>query len=180
MTYPLIAIGPIAVFIIQIVYQLLVKNDMRKLKTALYPGLVFIAVWAVFYYFLLKQRLAPANLRRDPIPCGESSSIWLVIITDVNPRCRAMGPTLAPQKRSRLQSVIPQTKRRSDNIEQRDFHDKALAYRKIILNRGQYCDHCCVARTMDLPAGPPPWRPGKEVHTYLFISCRGRKPGISH
>ena len=54
MTYPFIPIGLIAVFIVYILYLLFIKKDMKKLKIALYPGLFFIAVWAVVYYFLLK------------------------------------------------------------------------------------------------------------------------------
>jgi hypothetical protein len=54
MTYLFIPIGLIAVFIIYVLYLLLVKKDMKKLKIALYPGLFFITIWAVIYYFLLK------------------------------------------------------------------------------------------------------------------------------
>jgi FtsH-binding integral membrane protein len=54
MTYPFIPIGLIAVFIVYMLYLLVIKKDMKKLKIALYPGLFFIIVWAVIYYFLLK------------------------------------------------------------------------------------------------------------------------------
>lgn len=54
MTYTLIPIGLIAVFIIYILYLLLIKKDRKKLKAALYPGLVFIAVWAVIYFIWLR------------------------------------------------------------------------------------------------------------------------------
>ncbi len=54
MTYPFIAIGLIFVFIVYVLYLLLIKKDMKKLKAVLYPGLFFVAIWALIYYFLLK------------------------------------------------------------------------------------------------------------------------------
>jgi len=54
MTYPFIPIGLIAVFFVYILYLFIVKKDMKKLKTILYPGLFFITIWFVIYYFLLK------------------------------------------------------------------------------------------------------------------------------
>ena len=54
MTYPFIPIALIAVFIAYVLYLLFIKKDLKKLKVVLYPGLLFIAVWAVIYYFLLK------------------------------------------------------------------------------------------------------------------------------
>lgn len=54
MTYPFIPIGLIAVFILYILYLFVFKKDIQKVKTILYPGLFFIAVWAIIYYFLLK------------------------------------------------------------------------------------------------------------------------------
>jgi hypothetical protein len=54
MTYPFIAIGLIAIFIIYSLYLLFIKKDLKKLKTVMYPGLFFIAIWGVLYYFLLK------------------------------------------------------------------------------------------------------------------------------
>jgi hypothetical protein len=53
MTYPLISIGLITLFIAYILYLLLIKKDLKKFKTVLYPGLFFIAIWAIIYYFLL-------------------------------------------------------------------------------------------------------------------------------
>ena len=54
MTYSFIPIGLISIFILVILYLLIIKKDMKKLKKVLYPGLFFIAIWAVIYYFLLK------------------------------------------------------------------------------------------------------------------------------
>ena len=54
MTYPFIPIALIAVFIAYVLYLLFIKKDLKKLKVVLYPGLLFIAVWAVIYCFLLK------------------------------------------------------------------------------------------------------------------------------
>jgi hypothetical protein len=54
MTYPFIPIGLISMFILVILYLLIIKKDMKQLKNVLYPGLFFIAIWAVIYYFLLK------------------------------------------------------------------------------------------------------------------------------
>lgn len=54
MTYSIIPIVLIAVFIVYVLYLFIIKKDIKKLKTVLYPGLFFIAVWAVIYYFLLK------------------------------------------------------------------------------------------------------------------------------
>jgi FtsH-binding integral membrane protein len=53
MTYPFIPIALIAIFAVVILYLLIVKRDMKKVKSILYPGLFFIAIWAVIYYFLL-------------------------------------------------------------------------------------------------------------------------------
>jgi FtsH-binding integral membrane protein len=54
MTYPFIAIGLIIVFVAYVLYLLIIKKDLKKLKIVLYPGLFFIAIWVVIYYFLLK------------------------------------------------------------------------------------------------------------------------------
>jgi hypothetical protein len=54
MTYPFIPIGLIAIFIVYVLYLLIIKRDMKKLKTVLYPGLSFIVIWAAIYYFWLK------------------------------------------------------------------------------------------------------------------------------
>ena len=54
MTYPFIAIGLTAVFIVYILYLLLIKKDIKKFKAVLLPGLVFIAIWAIIYCAWLK------------------------------------------------------------------------------------------------------------------------------
>lgn len=54
MRYPFISIALIAIFIIYILYLLIIKGDMKKFKTVLYPGLLFIAVWAVIFFLILK------------------------------------------------------------------------------------------------------------------------------
>gem|GEM_PF-4937041 len=37
MTYPLILIGLIAIFIVHILYLMLIKKDIKKFKSILYP-----------------------------------------------------------------------------------------------------------------------------------------------
>ncbi len=54
MTYPFIPIGLIAIFIVYVLYLLFIKKDTKKVKTVLFPGLFFIVIWGVIYYFLLK------------------------------------------------------------------------------------------------------------------------------
>lgn len=54
MTYPFIPIGLIAIFIVYVLYLLLIKKDKKQLKSVLPFGLIFIGVWAVIYYFLLR------------------------------------------------------------------------------------------------------------------------------
>ncbi len=54
MTYPFIPIILIAIFIGYIFYLLIIKKDMKQFKIVLIPGLFFIAIWAVIYYFLMK------------------------------------------------------------------------------------------------------------------------------
>ncbi len=54
MIYPFIPIGLIAVFAVVILYLLIIKKDMKKVKSVLYPGLFFIGIWIVIYYFLLR------------------------------------------------------------------------------------------------------------------------------
>ncbi len=53
MTYPFIPIGILALFIIYILYLLIVKKDIKKFKEVLYPGLFFLAIWGIIYYFWL-------------------------------------------------------------------------------------------------------------------------------
>ncbi len=54
MLYPLLPIGLIAVFIVYIAYLLFVKKDIKKFKTVLYPGIFFIALWGIIYYYWLR------------------------------------------------------------------------------------------------------------------------------
>lgn len=54
MTYPFIAVGLTALFVVYIVYLLFFKKDKKQLKDALLPGLIFISVWIVLYIFLIK------------------------------------------------------------------------------------------------------------------------------
>lgn len=54
MLYPFISIGLIVIFIVYVFYLLIIKKDRKQLKSVLYPGLFFIVIWAVLYYFLLK------------------------------------------------------------------------------------------------------------------------------
>ncbi len=54
MTYPLIPIGLITIFIVYVLYLLLFKKDLKRFTAVLYPGLFFIAIWTIIYYFLLK------------------------------------------------------------------------------------------------------------------------------
>jgi len=54
MAYPFIPIGLIIVFIVYVLYLLIIKKDMKRLKILLFPGLLFIAIWALIYYRLLK------------------------------------------------------------------------------------------------------------------------------
>ncbi len=54
MTYLFIPFGLIAVFLIYILYLIIFRKDRKQLKSALYPGLFFIAIWVGVYYFLLK------------------------------------------------------------------------------------------------------------------------------
>ncbi len=55
MTYPLIPIGLIIVFIAYVIYLAVVKKNLKsKFKTVVLPGLFFIAIWIVIYYFILK------------------------------------------------------------------------------------------------------------------------------
>lgn len=54
MTYPFIPIGLIAVFIVYVLYLLLFKKNIKRVKSVLELGLLFIAIWSVIYYFLLR------------------------------------------------------------------------------------------------------------------------------
>ena len=52
MLYLYIPLGLIAVFVVFILYLLIVKKDRKQVKAFLYPGLLFIGVWAVLYWWL--------------------------------------------------------------------------------------------------------------------------------
>ncbi len=54
MIYTLIPIGLIAVFVIYVLYQLIVKKDVKQIRTVLLPGVLFIAIWVAIYWFWLK------------------------------------------------------------------------------------------------------------------------------
>ena len=54
MTYPFVPIGLIAIFIVYVLYLLLIKKDIKMLKSILYQGLPFVAIWGIIYYFLLR------------------------------------------------------------------------------------------------------------------------------
>lgn len=42
-------------FLLYVLYLALIKKELKKnLTTVLFPGLFFMAVWGVLYYFLLK------------------------------------------------------------------------------------------------------------------------------
>ena len=53
MIYTFIPIGLIAIYIVYVLFLLLVKKDMKKINSILYPGLFFVATWGVIYFFLL-------------------------------------------------------------------------------------------------------------------------------
>lgn len=54
MTYPLIPIGLIAVFIVYILYLFFIKKDKKRMKDVLFIGLFFTAVWIGVYFFIIK------------------------------------------------------------------------------------------------------------------------------
>ncbi len=55
MTYPLVPIGLIIVFIAYVAYLAFVRKNLKsKINTVVLPGLFFIIVWLVIYYFILK------------------------------------------------------------------------------------------------------------------------------
>ncbi len=55
MTYPFIPIGLIAVLIIYLLYLALIKKTIKsKFKTVVLPGLFFVGIWGIIYYFLLR------------------------------------------------------------------------------------------------------------------------------
>lgn len=52
MTYPFIPFFLTLLFGAVLIYFSLIKKDMEKTKAILYPGVFFIGIWAVMYYFL--------------------------------------------------------------------------------------------------------------------------------
>lgn len=54
MTYVLIPILLTVVLIGYALYLLLIKKDKEKLKSLLFPGLMFIGIWVLIYFYLLK------------------------------------------------------------------------------------------------------------------------------
>jgi len=55
MTYLYLPLILIAVFIIYVLYLAIVKKNLRtKMNTVVLPGLIFIAIWAVMYWLILK------------------------------------------------------------------------------------------------------------------------------
>ncbi|HRP54412.1 hypothetical protein [Agriterribacter sp.] len=51
MTYPFIPIGLIAAFIVYVLYLLLIKKDMKKLKAILYQGYSLLPFGLLFIIF---------------------------------------------------------------------------------------------------------------------------------
>ncbi|MBP7514446.1 MAG: hypothetical protein KA791_07855 [Flavobacteriales bacterium] len=47
-----IPLGLIAVFVGYVLYLLILKKDRKHLKAFLHPGLLFIGIWVVLYYWL--------------------------------------------------------------------------------------------------------------------------------
>ena len=54
MTYPFITIALTAILIIYILYLLIIKKDIKMVKSVLFIGVFFIGIWLAFYYFLLR------------------------------------------------------------------------------------------------------------------------------
>ena len=55
MTYPFIPIGLAAVFLGYVLYSAFVKKNLKaQMNTVVFPGLFFVAIWGVVYFFLLK------------------------------------------------------------------------------------------------------------------------------
>jgi len=44
----------IAVFIFYVFYLVIIKKDSKKTKSVLYPGLFFIAIWAIVFFLILR------------------------------------------------------------------------------------------------------------------------------
>lgn len=53
MTYPLIPIGIIIFILLYILFQLIIKKNLQKVKLILYPGLFFTIIWVIIYFIWL-------------------------------------------------------------------------------------------------------------------------------
>ncbi len=54
MSYPFIAIALIVIFFGYILYLALIKKDYAKIKKIFLLGFIFMVVWVVILYFLLR------------------------------------------------------------------------------------------------------------------------------
>lgn len=55
MLYMFVPIGLIALFICYVLYLAFARKNLRsQIKPIVLPGLFFISVWAVIYYFIFK------------------------------------------------------------------------------------------------------------------------------
>ncbi|MCC2590248.1 hypothetical protein [Chryseobacterium sp. MFBS3-17] len=54
MSYVIVPVLLSLVFVGYLMYLLLIKKDRKNFKAVVFPGLFFIAVWILFYMFLLK------------------------------------------------------------------------------------------------------------------------------
>jgi hypothetical protein len=53
MFYPILSVLFIALLVIYLVYLYFVKKDEKLFFSVLYPGIFFVSVWLLIYYFLL-------------------------------------------------------------------------------------------------------------------------------
>ncbi len=54
MLYPLMALGFTVLFVLYLLYLLLIKKDVQKARSVLFPGLFFIAIWVILYLLVLR------------------------------------------------------------------------------------------------------------------------------
>ncbi len=54
MAYLSVPVFLIAILAGYVLYLLIIKKDTKKAKSILAPGLFFVAIWVVIYYFILK------------------------------------------------------------------------------------------------------------------------------
>ena len=50
---PIFSIAGLAFFIIWALYRLVIKKDLKNHMDTFYPGLFFLSVWLIIYWFLL-------------------------------------------------------------------------------------------------------------------------------